>query len=334
MMRLTIADLAKLTGYAKSTVSAALNDRPGVNPETRAEILRAAREHEFIPNAFAKGLSMKNTATIGIVVRDISNPFYAKMCRAIEQTAGKVGFTTLIANTDGVREKEQEAIRLMISKVVSGVIVDISGNDSELLSELQRWGMPFVIFGAGNLGIQADCVEADDYTAAYQAVEYLIQMGHTRIGFVHGGTDSVYSNRRLNGIRAALEQHGLPLPMNYILHQAKTVEEGRAIGERLLSMSGRPSAVIAYNDLAAVGMIQAIEEAGEHVPDFLSVVGFDGIDLVTFPLTTVSIPMWEMGAEATELLLQNILGKRSGGPKKVVMSCQLREKKSVKRWDV
>ena len=283
-MRLTISDIAKKTGYAKSTVSAALNNKPGVKPKTREEIQRIAAEMNYIPNEFARNLSMQTTNTIGIIVRDITNPFYAKICRAIENIASEHAYTTLILNTDGIREKELNAIRVMSGQMVSGVIIDISGKDTDLLMELNKFGLPFVVFGTTAGELAADSVEADDYNGAYQAAEYLYSCGHRKIGFVHGGMESVYSQRRLRGIRKALEHNGIEL-----------------------------------------------EENGRQVPDDISIIGFDDIELMTFPLTTVQIPEYEMGEKAAELLFDKIMGKASGSPREILLDTELVVRKSVKR---
>ena len=308
-MRLTISDIAKKTGYAKSTVSAALNNKPGVKPKTREEIQRIAAEMNYIPNEFARNLSMQTTNTIGIIVRDITNPFYAKICRAIENTASEHAYTTLILNTDGIREKELNAIRVMSGQMVSGVIIDISGKDTDLLMELNKFGLPFVVFGTTAGELAADSVEADDYNGAYQAAEYLYSCGHRKIGFVHGGMESVYSQRRLRGIRKALEHNGIELEEKYIFYKAKTIQEG----------------------YMAVGMIRALEENGRQVPDDISIIGFDDIELMTFPLTTVQIPEYEMGEKAAELLFDKIMGKASGRPREILLDTELVVRKSVKR---
>ena len=330
-MRLTISDIAKKTGYAKSTVSAALNNKPGVKPKTREEIRRIAAEMNFVPNEFARNLSMRTANTIGIIVRDITNPFYAKICRAVENVASEHAYTTLLLNTDGMREKEQNAIKVMAGQIVSGVIIDISGNDMDLLMELNQLGLPFVVFGTTARELAVDSVEADDYEGAYQAAEYLYSCGHRKIGFVHGGLESVYSQRRLKGIQDALERNGSKLEDKYIFYQAKSIEEGYLVGKKLANTEDLPTAIIAYNDLVAVGIIRALEEKGLQVPEDLSIIGFDDIDLMTFPLTTVRIPEYEMGEKAAELLFNKILGKGGGQPKEVFLNTELVVRKSVKR---
>lgn len=308
-----------------------MNNKPGVKPGTREEICRIAREMDYIPNEFARSLSMQSANIIGIIVRDIANPFYAKICRAIENTVAEHSYTTLIINTDGLREKELNAIKVMLGQMVSGVIIDISGKDTDLLMELNKFGMPFVVFGTSTGELSVDSVEADDYSGAYQATEFLLSAGHRKIGFVHGGSESVYSQRRLRGIRDALENRGLQLEEKYIYHKAKSIQEGCLIGKKLINMNDLPTAVIAYNDLAAVGMICAFEENGFHVPEDISIIGFDDIELMTFPLTTVRIPEYEMGAKAAELLLDKIMGKSGDAPKEILLDTELVIRKSVKK---
>ena len=329
-VKINISDLARITGFAKSTVSAALNNKPGVNPETRERILKAAEQLNYIPNELARGLSSKTSATIGVIVRDITNPFYARMCRAIEQVAYTHGFSIIISNTDGIPEKEINAIRLMIGKMVSGIIVDISGNDLDLFFELKKSNIPYVLFGTCQGNIDADCVEADDYGGAFKAVEHLISCGHDKIGFVHGGADSIYSQRRLNGIKDAFLKYHIQFNDNYILHKAKKLEDGYQIGKLLTGKKDRPTAVIAYNDLVAIGILKAFGEEGLMVPDYMSIIGFDDIELMTFPLTTVKIPTYEMGVEASELIIKRIKGDKPARSRRIVLNTELIIRKSVK----
>jgi DNA-binding LacI/PurR family transcriptional regulator len=330
LIKVNITDIARITGFAKSTVSAALNNKPGVNPETRDKILKTAEQMNYIPNELARGLSSKTSATIGVIVRDITNPFYARMCRAIEQIAYNYGFTIIISNTDGIPDKELNAIRLMIGKMVSGIIVDISGNDLDLFFELRKSNIPYVLFGACQSNVDADCIEADDYKGALRAVEYLVSCGHEKIGFIHGGNDSIYSQRRLNGIKDAFLKFHIQFDDKFILHKAKKMEDGYEMGKRLIGMKDRPTAIIAYNDLVAIGLIKSFEEEGLIVPDFMSIIGFDDIELMTFPLTTVRIPEYDMGVEAAELLISRISGKNTGKFQKIILDTELIIRKSVK----
>ena len=187
------------------------------------------------------------------------------------------------------------------------------------------------MFGTTAGELAADSVEADDYNGAYQAAEYLYSCGHRKIGFVHGGMESVYSQRRLRGIRKALEHNGIELEEKYIFYKAKTIQEGYLMGKKLVNFEDLPTAIIAYNDLVAVGMIRALEENGRQVPDDISIIGFDDIELMTFPLTTVQIPEYEMGEKAAELLFDKIMGKASGSPREILLDTELVVRKSVKR---
>lgn len=305
-MSVSIEDIARISGFAKSTVSASLNNKPGVSPETRERILNVALKMKYVPNELARSLSIKSTNTIGVLLRDITNPFYSQMCRAIEQITDERGYSLLLSNTAGNVDKTLRAIRMMRGKMVTGMVVDVTGDNLDVLWELKQSGVPFVLFGTKPGFIDMDSVEADDYTGAMEATEYLFKLGHTKIGFVSGGLDSFYSKRRLQGIKEAFLKNHVLFREDYVIHGAKTLAEGERIGYQLAQMADCPTAIIAYNDLVALGIIKAMHCLGKRVPEELSIIGFDNLDLMTFPLTTVSIPSYDMGQKATELLLKRI----------------------------
>ena len=309
-MRSTINDIVRATGYAKSTVSAALNNKPGVGVEAKELILQTAREINYVPNQIARSLSSKCNKTIGVIVRDITNPFYARVCRSIEQVAEENGYFIITYNTDGRAERLINAANVFVGQSVSGMIVDVSesegGSVSAFFDYLKRREVPYVLFGTKSAFSEIDSVEADDIQGAYQAARYLIEQGHRDICYIGGGEDVVYSKHRLMGIRQAFDACGLAWAADMWKLTARTVQEGYEAGKRILSGARRPTAVIAYNDLVAVGVIKAYTEQGLQIPADLSIIGFDNIETVAFPLTSVDIPEYEMGKTATELLIRRI----------------------------
>ena len=163
-MKYTFNDISRISGYAKSTVSAALNNGPGVGSEARKKIQKIAEDLRYTPNELAKSISMKQYNTVGVIVRDITNPFYAKVCRAVEHYAEEYGYTTLIYNTDGRTDKIEKAIRLMQGKRVAGIILDVNGLDERIENFLKEKSVPCIVFGQNSE--YADSVEADDTAGA------------------------------------------------------------------------------------------------------------------------------------------------------------------------
>jgi len=308
-MRVTIDDIARITGYAKSTVSASLNNKPGVKPETRQRILEAAAEMNYTPNELARSLSNRSTRTIGMLVRDVGHPFFSRLCRAVEKVADERGYSLLLSNSDLSEEKMLRSIRMMKSKIVSGIVavhLEVRDAESPILKELQGCGIPYVLFGDRYETIHADCVEADDYNGAMQAAEYLIEQGHTDIGFAYAGPSSVYGTRRLNGVKEACRRKGIALREEFIFCGAGNMAGGEKLGMKLMNMEHRPTALIAFNDPVAMGVIKSMYAMGKRLPEDLSVIGFDNLEMMPYPLTTVDIPYDTMGKKAAEMLLERI----------------------------
>lgn len=321
-----------MTGLAKSTVSAVINNRPGVSPETKKRVLEIIERVNYIPNQMAQGLSNQSSYTIGMIIRDVTNPFYAKIFRAVEKKAGEFNFSVLLSNTDGDADKELQSMRFMIAKRVDGIILDLSTNSIESLLEVKRSHIPFAAFGAAAGKFEVDCVEADDTAGAFQAVDHLIANGHRNIMFAGGRQDSVYTQRRLAGIKDALLAHGIMIQENSFLYGFENMADGYRAGKQMLERGKLPTALVAYNDLVAIGIIKALAESGLKVPEDLSIIGFDDIDLVTFPLTTVAIPEYEMGTKVAELLFNRMQQKTEAEPvSSIVLETRLVIRDSVKR---
>jgi len=329
-MKFTISDIAKMTGLSKSTISAVLNSRPGVNAQTKRRVLEVIERVNYIPNEMARGLSNRNSATIGIIARDVTNPFYAKIFRAVEKVADHHSYSVLLSNTDGDMERESRLLKSLIGKRVDGIILDLNEDNLESILELKKSKIPFVVFGTNGLKLQADCVYANDTKGAFEATEYLIQQGHRKIGYVSGQKNSIYSRHRMDGIKDAFLKHDIAYNGTYMFEEAKNLEDGYQVGQRLLQLQDRPTAVIAYNDLVAAGIIKAFTAAGRSIPQDLSVVGFDDIDMMVFPLTTVSIPVYEMGEQAAMLLFDRIHGNEDKPYASITMDTKLIVRDSVR----
>lgn len=308
-----ISAVARKANVSIATVSRVVNNSAHkVNPLTREKVLAAIRELDYRPNALAKGLLMKKTMTIGIIIPDISNPYYAEIVRGIQDTADKAGYAVMLQNTDSRQERIIRDIYLLREKSVDGVI--FSGgiiNDYETLSILKELKERVVVIGRHEVDFPA--VMVDNMGGATQAVQHLLEHGHRLIACIAGPSGSSTALDRLTGYRNALAQNGLAFNERLVKRGAWDPKSGYLLAGQLLRGKERPTAIFAANDQMAFGVIKAAKEAGLNVPKDLAVVGFDNIPTASYidpPLTTVGIPMNEMGAAAMRMLIGLLSGEK------------------------
>jgi LacI family transcriptional regulator len=307
-----ILDVALKARVSIATVSRVVNKSlHKVNPATRDRVLKAISELDYRPNALAKGLLMKKTMTIGIIIPDISNPYYAEIVRGIQDVADREGYAITLHNTDGRQEGIIRYIYLLREKSADGII--FSGgiiNGQETLSVLKELREKVVVIGRH--GIDFPAVMVDNIGGMTQAVQHVIDIGHRQIGFIGGPDGSTTALDRLTGYSNAIARNGLMFAPRLVKKGTWTPESGYLLGTQLLKGKRRPTAIIAANDQMAFGAIKAAKELGLMVPEDLAVVGFDNIPLSSYfdpPLTTVEIPMQDLGAAAMRMLLNLISGE-------------------------
>jgi LacI family transcriptional regulator len=307
-----IVDVALKARVSIATVSRVVNKSDHkVNPATRDKVLAAISELDYRPNALAKGLLMKKTMTIGIIIPDISNPYYAEIVRGIQDVADQEGYAVTLHNTDSRREGIIRYIYLLREKSADGII--FSGgiiNGHETLSILKELKERVVVIGRHDVDFPA--VMVDNTDGAAQAVGHLLDIGHRRIGFIGGPDGSTTALDRLTGFRDAMAKNGLTLAQSLVKKGTWNPQSGHLLGTQLLKAKRRPTAIVAANDQMAFGVIKAARELGLTVPADLAVVGFDNIPLSSFfnpSLTTVEIPMHDLGAASARMLLNLISGK-------------------------
>ncbi len=309
----TIQDVARKAKVSIATVSRVVNNSPHkVNQATRERVLEAIRELDYRPNALAKGLLMKKTMTIGIIIPDISNPYYAEIVRGIQDVADQSGYAVMLQNTDRKQERIINYIYLLREKLADGII--FSGgiiHGYETLSALKELRERVVVIGRHEVDFPA--VRVDNIGGATQATQHLIDLGHERIGFIGGPERSTTALDRLTGCKNALAQNSYPIDPSLIKQGNLTPKSGYLAARELLDQKDTPTAIFAANDQMAFGAIKAAKELGMSVPDDLSVVGFDNIPLSSYfkpPLTTVEIPMYEVGVTGMKMLI-DVISKKS-----------------------
>lgn len=305
--RVSIHDVAAQAGVSVATVSRVLatpSDYP-VRPETRQGVLTAAARLGYRPNDLARALIQGRTGTVGVLIPDISNPYYAQVMRGVEDVIYASGRRVVLCNTNRDVEKASTYIDTLLKARVDGVVI-VGGGSTRLasfLGPLAVYGTRVVVIGRHNLPFPS--IQVDNVEAARRATEYLLSLGHTAVGCITGPADSYTVQDRLAGYKAALKAHGLSLRRRLIVEADFEEAGGYAAARQLLATRDRPTAVIAANDRSAMGVLAALADAGIAVPGEMSVMGFDDIPLASFlrpALTTVSVPSSQLGREAALLL--------------------------------
>lgn len=314
MSRVTMEDIAEQAGVSVNTVSRALNDKPDINDKTKKEILEIADELNYRPNRFARGLRSSKTSTLGVIVADIMNPFFSALLKGIEKAAREEGYSIIVQDTDENYQNEQEAVEIALAEQVDGLLITPVQTNRKTIENLQQSGIPFVLVGRHFDGLETPYVVTDDVEGAMNAVDHLVGRGHENIALVNGPSHISSSKERLTGYRRALESHGLPLRDSYVLGNTVTMEEGYEMGNKLLQVSPRPTAVVCYSDFVAVGVMRAIRDSDLSIPDELGVVGYDDVffsNCLEVSLTTVRIPKKELGRRSLKVL-QALIEKKDG----------------------
>jgi LacI family transcriptional regulator len=316
----TIRDVAQLAEVHPGTVSRALNEatRELVNPETAERVLRAADELGYRPNRIARGLKTSRSHTIGVLIPDITNPLFPPILRGIEDRLDAAGYTSLIVNTDNDPERERVYLEAMRGRQVDGFISATARLDRELMAELAGGGTPLVLVNRSLEGGSVPTVTVDDRRGIGLAVEHVVALGHERIGHVAGPQHLSTGHRRHLGFVEAMRAAGLRAPAKRIRFTAYfTEDEGaRAAGE-LLDGAAELTAIVAANDLLAIGCYDALESRGLRCPDDVSIVGFNDspfVDRLRPPLTSVRVPHREIGQVAADLLLGQLSGADEEAP--------------------
>jgi LacI family transcriptional regulator len=323
-MQVTIKDIAKKIGISYATVSRALNNRSGVNAETREIVLEEARRMGYQPNAIARGLVMKYTHTIALVIPDITNPFFPEIVRSVEDVASEHGYNTFLCNTNWDVEKEQSYLKLLQEKRVDGIILKPASDSEE--NNFGNISVPLVLLDRTSHNDSFSCIEVDDERGGFLATKHLIESGYKRIAFIGGKPDSYTNSKRIEGYKQALSRYKYEIDETLIVNGSFKTMSGYEIMNNLIKSGNIPDAVFSGNDVIALGVMQSAEENGLDVPGDLGIVGYDDIDYAKLPqiqLTTIAQPKWQIGKCAVELLLKEINDSENMESKIVILDPEL-----------
>ncbi len=311
MRRASIKDIARLANVSHSTVSRALSGSSLVSAETAARIRRIAEDSGYRPSAAARSLVTSRTATVGVVVTSIADPFAGEVVLGIEDAANDHDYSVILANSNAQPEREVKVVRAFEERRVDGIIVTSSRVGAIYAEMLSQARVPIVLLNNQHPSEFMHSVTIDNLAASFQAVHHLISLGHRRIAYIGDRFGCQSDTDRFGGYRSALDQAYLPFQPVYVTHGNGRSDAAMSAMEGLLALPSPPTAVFCYNDMTALGAMTAIAARRLKVPDDVSVVGFDDVFVAQYsspPLTTVRQPMREMGRLALETLIKLVAG--------------------------
>lgn len=326
----TVRDVAKLALVSTATVSRALSRPDMVRPETRKRIRHAIERLDYVSNGVARALSTRRTHTIGAIIPTLNNAIYAVSTHSLQKTLEQAGYTLLLACHEFDLAAEARMLRAFASRGVDALALVGTQHNAETRKLLPSLGLPCVFTWAIDRTRRHASVGFDNRAAGRMIAEYLLQLGHKRIGMVSGvqvGNDR--ARDRMRGVKAALERAGLALPSERVVQAAYSLEGGRkGLAELLRTQS--VTAVVCGNDVLAIGAIQEAQRMGLDVPGELSVTGFDDMEfatVVTPALTTVRFPIADIGVQAARHLIERLDGK--AGPRCIELPLELAVRQSA-----
>lgn len=330
-MNITIYDVAREANVSMATVSRVVNGNPNVKPATRKKVNDVIERLGYRPNAVARGLASKKTTTVGLVIPDISNIFYAELARGIEDIATMYKYNIILSNSDQNEDKEMHLIQTMLGKQVDGLIFMSNHINEAHVKEFERSPVPVVLAGSVEESGKIASVNVDYKAAAQEVTQSFIEAGHKRIAYVAAPAHDVISSHALSSYKETLEADGL-FDESLIVEGDYTYDSGLEAWEKLTESGERPSAVFVYNDEMALGVIHAAQDAGLNVPEELEVISFDStkLSLMVRPqLTAVAQPLYDIGAVAMRLLTK-LMNKEEVENPVVVLPHRIEKRGSTK----
>ena len=310
--RATLHTIADEAGVSVSTVSRVLNGKGGeyrIASDTERRVRKVANRLNFSPNLTARGLRLKVTHTIGLVVPDIANPFFARIARHVTDGARRRGYSVLLCDSRDSTDAEIEEVRILRDRNAEGLILCPVGISGDHLESLEKARFPMVLVDRYFPAFDLPAVACDNISAAQRGTEYLIESGHRRIAFLQGLGGTLPNDQRLLGYRNALNAHRITFDASLVVGSGYTQQSGHDATRRLLDQRSGVTAIFAASNQSVLGALRAIKEAKLHVPDDISLICFDDIedaDFMSTPITAIAQPVSAMGETATDLLFSQI----------------------------
>ncbi|KUP06703.1 catabolite control protein A [Bacillus coahuilensis m2-6] len=330
-MNVTIYDVAREASVSMATVSRVVNGNPNVKPQTRKKVLEVIDRLGYRPNAVARGLASKKTTTVGVIIPDISNIFFAELARGIEDIATMYKYNIILSNSDQNKNKELHLLNTMLGKQVDGIVFMGGDITDEHVAEFKRSPVPIVLAGSVEESKEIPSVNIDYKQAAYDAVTDIVEKGHKNVAFVSGPLHDTISKLKLDGYKEALEKLGVPYQEDLVVEGDYTYDSGMEAFDRLKE-GDPPSAILVGNDEMALGVVHAAQDAGMSIPDSIEVVSFDNTRLALMvrpQLSSVVQPLYDIGAVAMRLLTK-LMNKENVEENTVVLPHRIEKRGSTK----
>lgn len=327
----TIKEVAKLAGVSTTTVSYVINKSRFVSKETRTEVLKAINKLDYRPNIVAKSLRSGKTGTVGLMVCDLKNPFFAEILQGIETYMSRERYNIIVMDTNYDFDKEKESAGIFYAKQTEGVIIIPGGDSNENIKFLIERNIPVVLLDKKVKNVNADSVLVNNVGGSMQLIEHLISLGHKRIGIITGPLSFSTGEERLEGYLKVLREHSIPEDKDLIKIGDFKKQSGYLLTLELLSLTLPPTAIFACNNLMGLGAMEAIKERKIHIPEEIGLVIFDDLpwfDHIDPPLTVVIQPTFRLGEIAGKLLVNQIRKKRKK-PKEVILDVQFKIRESA-----
>jgi LacI family transcriptional regulator len=322
----TIQEVAQRAGVAPITVSRVINNNSYVSQQTRQRVEAAIAELQYVPNMLASSLRSNRTNTLALILSDISNPFWTTVARGAEDAASQQGFNVIFCNTDENEAKQEEYLSVLLRKRVDGFLFVPAQSHPYSIEKIQKQKVPVVVMDRQIPGANVDIVRGDSEGGAYQLTRYLISLGHRRIAVLSGPQDLSVSVDRVRGVRRALSEAEIPVDERFTSYGKFTFESGWERATELLTYTPQSTAIVAGNNFISIGALKALREQDVRVPEDISLASIDDLLPPMFIdpfFTVVAQPAYEIGRQATELLLRRITKPHGSEAEEIVLPTEL-----------
>lgn len=307
-MPVTIKDIAKVAGVSHSTVSRALRGNSAISPETITRIKKIAEELGYVPSAVARGLKTKRSLALGVIVNRIDDPYFSEILQGIEDVSQSAGYSLFVAASDRDFDQEKGILQAMGERRVDGLIVCSTDFGENHARQLQNYDFSVVAVGNQKQEFYQYMVYHDDFSGSQQVAKYLVELGHTKIAYLGNERAPSTTRNRLAGFNHEMKLANLHVPPDYVFHAPDgRIQGGIVGGQHFLNLDEISAAVVCFNDVMAVGVIHAFQQAGLRIPEDCSVVGFDDIEFAAYTnpsLTTFRQPKYQLGNMAAQLMMK------------------------------
>lgn len=335
-MKVNLKFLSEKSGLSTTAVSLILNNKEvRVSDEKRKLVLELAEKYNYMPNSMAVGLVTQKTKTVGFIIPDITNLFFAEIAKKVEHCLNKNGYSLILCNTNDNKDLERKYVGYLLNKGIDALIVCVTSEtlfDSSFLDSYKKNDIPCVAFDRWSPEMECSSVSIDNMEGAYSAVTYLLNHGHRKIGCITGPIEGYSAKMRLEGYKKALNEWNLAINENYIAVGDYQFESGYIQGKKLLNSD--ITAVFVSNDLMAYGFYKAVREMEKKIPDDISVIGFDDLffsNMIEVPLTSVRQNVDELADKICSMVLDSINGKKS--QEHIFLPTTITERSSVKKLE-